>query len=359
MKRATLILAALVLCGEGLAGAEVTYDTTPSWNGSDYIYYWGPPQGTDVTGTYGQTFVAPSTDNVLQNFTFYLTGLGNGESVTFQADVYAWSGSLTAGNSPQGSTGAPLFTSSNMTFTDNGAFQAITVNTSGLTLTPGADYVALFTTSDPASLAANGDSTNSFAFGEINGGSHVSDNGGGGFNFYNNPLSSQLATPPWDDNTDYGDLAWNAHFTQGVPEPSTLRSPRSADSRCWFAGGATSLAGSQRPWPVRATSLWPGHDDFLVYSNLLWKVPKFDPLMALAAGVRNLLHSVLPLRRAAARRCSGAIAGRHRTSGCGDCRRRRCTDVRDCQSPDRGGQGTGRVLFPVVRRSRAGSGRRW
>jgi hypothetical protein len=234
MKRATLMLAPLaLLLTMGPANASVVYDTTPFWDGSSFIFPWGPVNSS--TATYGQTFVAPATDNVLQNFTFYISGQGNGATVTFQADVYAWFGSLQGGNGPQGSTGPALFTSPNMTFTDNGTFQPVTVNTGGVALTPGADYVALFTTSDPASVTANADNFNSFVWGDVF--AHVANNGGGGFNFYNNTSSAQLSAPPWDDFADFGDLAWRAEFTggvSGVPEPSSL---------AMFGMGSATFAG--------------------------------------------------------------------------------------------------------------------
>jgi hypothetical protein len=158
MKWLTLILAVpvLLLAGVPQARADVIYDTTPSWNKSSSISAWGSVQST-ATATYGETFLAPPAPNdVLKSFTFFINGNGaNQGTVTFQADVYAWSGSLHGGNGPQGATGPALFTSPNMTFTDNGTFQAVIVNTGGVDLTPGDPYVVLFTTTDPASIAAN------------------------------------------------------------------------------------------------------------------------------------------------------------------------------------------------------------
>jgi hypothetical protein len=106
-----------------------------------------------------------------------------------------------------------------MTFTDNGTFQAVTITTGGTVLTPGAAYIALLTTSDPTSIAANGNSVAGFSFGDILH-SHVPNDGGGGFNFYNNSTSSQLNTTSWDDFVDFGDSAWKADFVSSVPEPS-------------------------------------------------------------------------------------------------------------------------------------------
>ena len=84
--------------------------------------------------------------------------------------------------------GQRSFTSANMTLTyntltDNGTFQAVTINTGGVALTPGTAYIALLTTSDPASILANKNSQGGFVFGAT---SHGSNDGGGGFNYYNN-----------------------------------------------------------------------------------------------------------------------------------------------------------------------------
>ncbi len=198
------------------SSGATTFDTTPSWDGSAFISSWGP----GGTQTYGETFIAPS-DSTLQSFTFYLRS--DSGTTTFQADVYAWSGNLKGGNSPQGATGPALFTSPNMSLTANGSFQTVTVNTGGVSLTPGHAYVALLTTSDPASILANTGSFQSWEWGDTQL-THVANDGGGGFNFYNNATSSELNTTSWDDFSDFGDLAWKAVFgpSVAVPEPTAL-----------------------------------------------------------------------------------------------------------------------------------------
>src|SRR5258708_4376012 len=108
----------LLSVGIGRASADTTYDTTPSWDGSTFASPWGAVGAG--TATFAETFLAPASDTTLRDFTFFISGLGNGATVTYQADVYAWSGSLQAGNGPQGATGPALFTSSNRTFTDDG-----------------------------------------------------------------------------------------------------------------------------------------------------------------------------------------------------------------------------------------------
>jgi len=207
--------AAMLAAGASQTRASVSFDTTPYWNGVTAIYPWGPSD----TATYGQTFIAPVGAPVLNAFTFHITGNGPQPTVTFQADVFAWSGSL-LGAGGGGAIGPALFTQSNMTLTDTGAFQAVTVNTGNLVLTPGNQYVALFTISDPASQAAN--TFGNFLWGDTGWGQHVPNNGGGGFVFDNN-ASDYLAlnTTNWDNFADYGDSAWDAFFST-IPEPGTV-----------------------------------------------------------------------------------------------------------------------------------------
>jgi PEP-CTERM motif len=204
---------ALSLAGVRTASAATTYDTTYAWDGSSSIQAFGNPN----TATYGQTFVAPS-DNVLQSFTFYLNG---DATLQFQAEVFAWSGPLTGASGPQGAVGPALYTSSPITLgPTGGAFVPVTANTGGVALTPGNDYVALFTVSGPDPTDFS-NSIGTDAWGDILF-NHVAGNGGGGFNFYNDGNNfAALNTTSWDDYADFGDSAWTATFT-AVPEPASL-----------------------------------------------------------------------------------------------------------------------------------------
>jgi PEP-CTERM motif len=193
-----------------------TYDTTYAWGGSGLSAFGNPN-----TATMGQTFVAPSAD-ILQGFTFYLSGAAD---LQFQAQVYAWSGSLTGGNGRQGAVGSPLYTSTPIPFGSTaGAFVPVNITTGGTTLTAGADYVALLTISGPNS-SNYGSSTGTDVFGYLPF-SHVPGNGGGGLNYYNNASDyPDINAGFWDDFLDYGDAAWTAIFTSPtvpVPEPATL-----------------------------------------------------------------------------------------------------------------------------------------
>ncbi len=208
-------LAVAVGCGlltSVCAMADITYDTTGSWNGSSFISPFGQPN----TATYGQTFVAPSVDNVLQSFTFYLEG-NPGTTLQLQAQVYAWSGSLTGGNPTQGAIGPALYTSAPITVNGTGAYVPVTATTGGVALTSGDHYVALFTISGP-NASDYGNSNGTVFWGDIT--THVANDGGGGFNFDNNGSNySSINNGAWDDFADFGDSAWKADFSAATPEP--------------------------------------------------------------------------------------------------------------------------------------------
>ena len=87
---------------------------------------------------------------------------------------------------------------------------AVTVNTGGVALTSGSNYVILLTALD-GDDAVWGDTQYQ----------HYAGDGGGGFAYSNN--SSPAGT--WDDGADFGDLAYSASFSSAVaptPEPSSL-----------------------------------------------------------------------------------------------------------------------------------------
>jgi hypothetical protein len=190
----------------------ISYGNTISWDGSKNNSGWGAAGAN--TATYGETFVAPSADGVsLDDFTFYLKQEnGSSATISYEAAIYAWD---SANNQ---ATGSALF-SQNYTLTDNGAYQAVTtLITGGVALTPGADYVVFFTTSDSVSLTANTGSTAVFAWESV--GSSAANDGGGTFVYADNSTYSALT-----DNTGWisgwGPVVWQADFN-AVPEPSTI-----------------------------------------------------------------------------------------------------------------------------------------
>jgi hypothetical protein len=208
MKRLVLVAAASALSLFGAAAhANTTIDTTPFWDGSSSIQPFGSPD----TAVYGETFVAPGGN--LLDYTFYVS---TPTDLNVVGEVYAWSGNLLGGNYPQGAVGPALFTSAAFTIVggDSG-FQAVTVNTGGLALATGQQYVALLHDTDNANLFSTG------VWGDLLY-SHPGVAGDGGFNFYNINTNNQgaLNGGVWDDFADFGSSAWTAHFAGGVPEPA-------------------------------------------------------------------------------------------------------------------------------------------
>lgn len=203
---------ALVLAGRGAVSANTILDTTPSWDGSTYISSFGVASTT----TYGETFIAPS-DNVLQDYSFQISG-DAGVHLSMKGYVFAWSGGLLGGEGGQ-AVGPALYGSpSSILFDGNGNFQTVTVTTGGTALTPGNAYVMLLTISNPSDLSA---STGTAVWGDA-GYQHVAGAGGGGFVFFNNGNNfGALNTQQWDNFSDFGDLAFTAHFTS-APEPASL-----------------------------------------------------------------------------------------------------------------------------------------
>jgi hypothetical protein len=213
MKLRLALIAASAMVTAVACGAQTTYSTVPDWNGINSVSPWGAFN----TATYGQTFIAPLVDNILEDFTFFITG--NTVTWQYKAMVFAWSGPMT-GSGGQ-AVGPALYSSPSRTLVGTSAFQSVTENTGGVALTPGGQYVALFTVSDPVDYAA----TNGVgSWGLLNFGTHGSNNGGGGFVFYNNGNNfGDLNTTTWDTFGDFGDAAWVANFRSGnpVPEPGT------------------------------------------------------------------------------------------------------------------------------------------
>ncbi|MGC8724858.1 MAG: hypothetical protein ACP5VF_13455 [Acidobacteriota bacterium] len=121
-----MVLAGALLALGSFSAAAAGIDTTPSWNGSDFISSFGYPD----TATYGQTITAPPAGASLQSFTFYMNLPA---SCTFQGEVYAWDGTK--------ATGAALWEGPSMHTSGSGSFEAVTFNTGGVPLAPSAQYV--------------------------------------------------------------------------------------------------------------------------------------------------------------------------------------------------------------------------
>jgi hypothetical protein len=104
-----------------------------SWDGSSYIYSFGTPDTT----TYGETFFAPSSSISSFNFDIYNTSGGTYAKFVLATWDAANSRALT-----------PLYVSgANVAAT--GGYNWVNNSISGVTLSPGTQYVAFLTTSVP------------------------------------------------------------------------------------------------------------------------------------------------------------------------------------------------------------------
>jgi hypothetical protein len=196
-----------------LAFSATIIDTTP---GNTNAQLFGEPN----TATYGQTITVPAVDNVLTSFTFYVNDYLNTDFVDFEAYVYAWDGSK--------ATGPALFSAGPFSSTNNGGsdgYEAFTINTGNLALTPGGSHVLFFSASHLF------DSVNGTAFFSARNDNPYS---GGDFVFSDNGSNFKLLTTNGWEGAEFTDLAFQATF---VPEPGT------AMLACI---GAAALAGWQR-----------------------------------------------------------------------------------------------------------------
>lgn len=189
---------ATMICALGVtaaAHASVTYTSAPNGNAE-------APLGIPDTTTYGQVFTVPADGNGrLDSFSFYLSG----NLLKAYGGVAAWTGT---------GAGQALFTSDpfKANYTN---FTEIMVNTGGLDLVAGQQYVAYFSTSG---IAGNSGSAN-MQYGD--GGSVFDgvawDNAGGGSPNHEDWLGAQNGT--WASFA--GRLTFSASPAD-VPEPGSL-----------------------------------------------------------------------------------------------------------------------------------------
>jgi hypothetical protein len=111
---------------------KATINTFDSWDHSSSVAPFGCPDST----TYGQTITVPGGKSQLNEFQFTWrnsSGGGMGDSMLVRAEVYAWNGTK--------ATGSSLYEKKrNISFMD-GLFHRETFTTSGISVTPGAQYV--------------------------------------------------------------------------------------------------------------------------------------------------------------------------------------------------------------------------
>jgi outer membrane autotransporter protein len=208
---------------------STTISNTAQWNGVDGISSFGLPSDA----TYGQTFTAPSGARKLSSFAFFVDD-NFPPPVNFQGFVMAWDG-LKA-------TGPVLFQSGALSTTDNhgaGGFERINVTISqGVSLNPGASYVAFFSASN---FLGPGDSR----VGVESSGAYP----GGGFVFLNNGNNfNAVRTDNWDASFNFLDLAFEFVFAAaaggGAPAapPVVLVVDQAAIASVLFSAVPTALA---------------------------------------------------------------------------------------------------------------------
>lgn len=202
-------LVVVALLSGSVAYGGTIYTTMPSWvPNSDIIGSFGYPD----TATYGQTFIAPS-DNILEDFSFQLEGA---ETLYLRGFVLAWNGPVQGNGN---GTGAFLYLSpSALVYNGTNAFQTFTVNTGGVTLNAGDDYVVGLTVSDPSDYNLN---TGSIVWGGVN--PEPLGDGGGGFVYINNNSNfAELNSGATWTGQYTADAAFTADFTSATPEPASF-----------------------------------------------------------------------------------------------------------------------------------------
>ena len=206
----TVLLAAPV-------SAQTTIETTSFWDGLMQVQPFGKPN----TATYGQTFIAPSSDNVLQSFSFFLRDLGGGPDLQFQGYVAAFDPTVGVSRI----IGANLFQSAVRSGPSTTAtFTRYDFDVGGVTLAPGTTYVAFLSSSGLFGAIPLESATT--AWGQIQ--TVMTDPYSDGHFVFNNNGDdfALLSTSPWV-SFDGGDLAFELQFTGSaepsvVPEPSTV-----------------------------------------------------------------------------------------------------------------------------------------
>jgi hypothetical protein len=202
--QADVIVSTITGTGPGVTG--------PGWDGANNILPWGPvnsPPDTH-TPTYGQTFIDPAGNPFLQSITFEINSLTSNPAFTFHAYVYQWSVSAL--------TGLALFMSTPLTLNPAAGYQAITVNTANTQLTPGQQYIAMYST------LGDGGSEGFTLWGLMQDPPGDGAYSGGTFEFNTSTDFGPLFIPNDTWETRGSDLAFALSFTTAsvpVPEPAT------------------------------------------------------------------------------------------------------------------------------------------
>ncbi|SFU47732.1 outer membrane autotransporter barrel domain-containing protein [Polaromonas sp. YR568] len=156
-------------------------NTVPQWNGTSNITDWGPT----VTATYGQTFKATAASGALNSFTFYTRVSIGAPALQYKAYVYEWDPGT------RRIVGSALFTSAVSTMHSNAGQTPVTVDTGGIRLIAGKQYVFFVTL---AGVTATPQTGGAYAFGGVPDAVYAD----GQFVFQNNNLDfSLLSAQAW------------------------------------------------------------------------------------------------------------------------------------------------------------------
>jgi len=262
-----LTFGAIILAPGALAAT--TIGNISSWNGSVASGFGVAGAPNYYTPTYGQTVTVPSTDTVLDSFTFYVDLPTN---LFFRGEVYAWDPTTSDPNNfaMGNATGMALYASGQMHTTSYGsgfAPQAITFTIpGGLPLTANTQYVLFITTS--RDFAANAGITATSFFGytptdTYSGGDWVYvDDGGDPSQWTTKGWTHPAAFPGCPPCFAGDDLAFQASFSgpQNPTSTSVACSPHTVavgkPSRC--TATVTDTAGSGQTTPTGTVTFGSG-----------------------------------------------------------------------------------------------------
>ena len=204
--RKLVLLAIAAVCLVGSQARAQVISTVPTWiagGSSSTVAPWG--SSNSDTPTYGQSFTATASNSVLQSGLFEIR-VSSGNPIPYSAYVYAWSGTAT--------TGSALATVTGLTASGS-SFAPYTANFGGVSLTPGNQYVVLYSTIGLSASTGVG----------VWGG-NLPDTTYTGGTFVYNPVATTLAglsnPSGWNPAGNLGDSAFTFTFggSAAVPEPS-------------------------------------------------------------------------------------------------------------------------------------------
>lgn len=196
----------------GTSEAGMIIDTTPGWNGSDYV----SPLGQPANSSFGQTFTVTDGYTKLESFTFWLNDVFSSvypDFTDFRAYVMAWDDSQTR------ASGSVLWSSDPMSTTNNhgsGGMEQFAFTTGGVELTNNAQYVAFLNTSLSFDALNNQAQVGARYTNPYSGGKMVYQNGGANF--------SAVTTSSWTVPSSEYDAAFRATFS-APPSPPLPPSP--------------------------------------------------------------------------------------------------------------------------------------